>query len=411
MQNDHFWFTHVRLETGYRLENGVVTGTETGIFHMRVEQGNIAQIEPETFVFEDSLPKRDMNGKLMLPSFRDMHIHLDKTYYGGPWKAPSIATNGIFTRFEEERELLPKQLPVARERAGKLIELLLQAGTTRIRSHCNIDPSIGLQNLEATLQAAEDYTGKAGIEIVAFPQHGLLLSQSFSLMREALRNGASLVGGVDPATVDGDIEKSLQTTMELAVEADADIDLHIHDGGHLGLFTFQRLADLTEEAGWQGRVTISHALALADIPQEKAAAFADRLAGLGISIASSVPLGRTIPIPLLHERGVKIWLGDDSITDHWSPSGKGDVLEKAGTLAERFHLVDEVELGQTLGFITGGVTPLNRNGERMWPRVGDEASVVFVDAGCSAEAVARRSERVAVFFKGNLVAGALPAAR
>ncbi|KHF37265.1 N-isopropylammelide isopropyl amidohydrolase [Paenibacillus sp. P1XP2] len=251
MQNDHFWFTHVRLETGYRLENGVVTGTETGIFHMRVEQGNIAQIEPETFVFEDSLPKRDMNGKLMLPSFRDMHIHLDKTYYGGPWKAPSIATNGIFTRFEEERELLPKQLPVARERAGKLIELLLQAGTTRIRNHCNIDPSIGLQNLEATLQAAEDYKGKAGIEIVAFPQHGLLLSQSVSLMREALRNGASLVGGVDPATVDGDIEKSLQTTMELAVEADADIDLHIHDGGHLGLFTFQRLADLTEEAGWQ----------------------------------------------------------------------------------------------------------------------------------------------------------------
>ncbi len=124
-----------------------------------------------------------------------------------------------------------------------------------------------------------------------------------------------------------------------------------------------------------------------------------------------MPLGRTIPIPLLHERGVKVWLGDDSITDHWSPFGKGDVLEKAGTLAERFHLVDEVELGQTLGFITGGVTPLNRNGERMWPRVGDEASVVFVDAGCSAEAVARRSERVAVFFKGNLVAGALPAAR
>ncbi|MDR9856276.1 amidohydrolase [Paenibacillus sp. VCA1] len=411
MRSDHFWLTHVRLETGFQMENGAVTGTETGIYHIRVEKGTIAQIEQETFVFEDNLPKMHMNGKLMLPSFRDMHIHLDKTYYGGPWKAPGIARNGIFTRFEEERALLPRQLPVARERAGKLIELLLQAGTTRIRSHCNVDPSIGLKNLEATLQAAEDFSGKAEIEIVAFPQHGLLLSQSVSLMREALRNGASLVGGVDPATVDGDIEKSLQTTMELAVEANADIDLHIHDGGHLGLFTFQRLADLTEEAGWQGRVTISHALALADIPREKAAAHAERLARLGISIASSVPLGRTIPIPLLHEQGVKVWLGDDSITDHWSPFGRGDMLEKAGNLAERFHLVDEVELGQTLGYITGGITPLNRGGEQTWPRVGDEASVVFVDASCSAEAVARRAQRVAVFFKGRLAAGAIPAAR
>lgn len=403
MQDAQYWLTDVRLETGYRYENDAVTETETSLFHIRVENGKIAEIISAASKLEDPLPKRHMNGSLMLPSFRDMHIHLDKTYYGGPWKAPSIPANGIFTRLEEERELLPRLLPVARERAGKLIDLLVGAGTTRIRSHCNIDPVIGLGNLEATLQAAEDYKGKAEIEIVAFPQHGLLRSQSVSLMRQALKNGASLVGGVDPATVDGDIEKSLETVMELAVEADADIDLHIHDGGHLGLFTFQRLADLTEEAGWQGRVTLSHALALADIPQEKVAAACDRLAGLGISIASSVPLGRTIPIPLLHERGVKVSLGDDSITDHWSPFGKGDMLEKAGTLAERFHLVDELELGQALGYITGGITPLNRSGEQVWPRVGDEANVVFVDASCSAEAVARRAKRLAVFFKGNLV--------
>lgn len=66
---------------------------------------------------------------------------------------------------------------------------------------------------------------------------------------------------------------------------------------------------------------------------------------------------RTIPITLLREKGVKVSLGDDSITDHWSPFGKGDSLEKAGTLAERFGLSDERSLGQTLGFITGGVTP------------------------------------------------------
>ncbi|WP_136604304.1 amidohydrolase family protein [Paenibacillus dokdonensis] len=403
MQDAHYWLTHVRLETGYLLNQGTVAGTQTSLFHVRVENGKIAEVVSVDTVLEDMLPKRDMQGYLMLPSFRDMHIHLDKTYYGGPWKAPTIPANGIFTRLEEERELLPKLLPVARERAGKLIELLNRAGTTRIRSHCNIDPVIGLRNLEALLLAAEDHRGKASIEIVAFPQHGLLQNGVVPMMREALNSGASLVGGVDPATVDGDIERSLHTIMELAVEADAPIDLHLHDGGHLGMFTFKRLADLTEEAGWQGRVTLSHALALADVMPAEAAQMADRLASLGISVASSVPLGRTIPIPLLRSRGVQVSLGDDSITDHWSPFGKGDMLEKAGTLAERFHLADERALGEALGFITGGITPLDPDGNQVWPRPGDEACMVMVEASCSAEAVARRSRRKAVIHNGNIV--------
>lgn len=405
MQN--YWLTDVRLETGYRYENGAVSGTETGLFHIRIANGKIADITAASAALEDTLPKKAMHGRLMLPSFRDMHIHLDKTYYGGPWKAPSVPANGIFTRFEEERELLPRLLPVARERAGKLIELLLRAGTTRIRSHVNIDPVIGLRNLEETLKAAEDYRDRAEIELVAFPQHGLLGGQTVSMMREALRNGASLVGGVDPATVDGDIDKSLCTIMDLSVEADADIDIHLHDGGHLGLFTIQRLADLTEQAGWQKRVTVSHALALADLTPEKAAETADRLAQLGISVASSVPLGRTIPIPLLQARGVEVMLGDDSIMDHWSPFGKGDMLEKAGILAERFGLSSERALGQSLRYITGGITPLNGEGQQAWPRIGDEASAVLVEASCSAEAVARRSKRQAVLLRGNLVSGSL----
>lgn len=407
MADKDYWLTNVRLETGYRYEIGTVTGTETALFHVRILDGKISEIVPADQPFETNIPIRNANRYLMLPSFRDMHIHIDKTYYGGPWKAPSIPVKGLLTRLEEERKLLPCLLPVAKARAEKLLDLLTHAGSTHIRTHCNVDPIVGLKNLEVTLQAVEAYKGKASVEIVAFPQHGLLRSQSVSLVREALRNGASIVGGVDPATIDGNIEKSLHTVMELAVEADADIDLHIHDSGHLGIFTFQRLAALTEEARWQGRVTISHGLALADISLQEASQAAELLARQRISITSSVPLGRTIPIPLLSEKGVQISLGDDSITDHWSPFGKGDSLEKAGILAERFGLNDERSLGQVLGYITGGVTPLNRAGQRMWPNIGDEADLVLVDASCSAEAVARRARRVAIFFRGNLVVGEL----
>ena len=407
MADQAYWLTNVRLETGYRYEGGTISGTETDIFHIQIRDGFISAIVPADTPLETHLPKREGHKHLLLPAFRDMHIHLDKTYYGGPWKAPTIPAKGILTRLEEEQELLPRLLPVTEERAGKLLELLLQSGTTHIRSHCNVDPVIGLRNLEAMLRVAEAYKDKASIEFVAFPQHGLLRSGSVPLVREALRNGASLVGGVDPATLDENIEKSLQAMMELAVEADADIDLHLHDPGHLAIFTYKRLAALTEEAGWQGRVTLSHALALAHISHREAAEVAELLAHQGISIASSVPLGRTIPIPLLHEKGVNVSLGDDSIIDHWSPFGKGDVLEKAGILAERFNLSDERSLGQTLKFITGGITPLNETGQQVWPQVGDAANLVLVDASCSAEAVARRARRVAVIHQGNPVTGSI----
>ena len=160
-----------------------------------------------------------------------------------------------------------------------------------------------MKNLEAVLRAKEAYKDKVALEIVAFPQHGLLRSDSISLVREALRSGASLVGGVDPATIDENIGKSLQTVMELAVEANANVDLHIHDPGHLGIFTFKRLAALTEEVGWQGRVTISHAMALADVSINEASEVAALLAHHGIDITSSVPLDHTIPIPLLDRKG------------------------------------------------------------------------------------------------------------
>ncbi|QPQ31477.1 amidohydrolase [Lysinibacillus sp. JNUCC 51] len=403
MTDKTYWLKNVQLETGYRYLYGTVTGTETESFHVQVTAGKITDIVSVDKPLETNFPVKDAKNYLMLPSFRDMHVHLDKTYYGGPWKAPSIPTKGIITRLEEEELLLPKLLPVATERAEKLLNLLTSKGSTHIRAHCNVDPVIGLKNLEATVRAVEAYKEKATVEIVAFPQHGLLRSDSVQLVREALRNGASLVGGVDPATIDGDLEKSLQTVMELAVEANADIDLHLHDGGHLGIFTFKRLAALTQEAGWQGRVTISHALAFADISRAEVNEVAELLAKQGISIASSVPIGHTIPIPLLQEKGVNVSLGVDSVMDHWSPFGKGDSLEKAGTLAERFGLSDERSLGQTLRYITGGITPLNIEGEHAWPKVGDNADFVLVDASCSAEAVARRATRKAVVFKGNFV--------
>ncbi|MFP9129850.1 hypothetical protein [Niallia sp. BSM11] len=111
------------------------------------------------------------------------------------------------------------------------------------------------------------------------------------------------------------------------------------------------------------------------------------------------------PVSFLHDKGVQVAVACDNIFDSWSPFGNGDILERASTLAQLSGRSTEQKLAETLGFITGGITPLNKNGQQVWPKIGDEASIVFTEASCSAEAIARRSNRPAVLYKGKLVAG------
>ncbi|MGE7903398.1 amidohydrolase [Peribacillus sp. NPDC094092] len=402
-----FWLTNALLESGYQLDNGVITGTKTECSHLLIKDGKIAEIVSSIETFTDNLPKKDAKRLLVLPSFIEKHCHLDKTYLGEPWRAV-IPADTVVDCSEMEKRILHSLPTTTKERAETMLGILVGNGSTHVRTHVDLYPEIGLRNLEAVKQALDRFSGKLTHEIVAFPQHGLLRSQSKSLIREALRQGADLVGGVDPATVDGDIEASLVEMMDLAVEANVGVDLHLHDEDYLGIFTMNRLAALTVEAGWQGRVAISHAFALGEIPDEEAREVASMLAEAGITIVTALQHSETMPpIQILQENGVTVAVGCDNIFDSWRPFGNGDVLERACRLTERFNLRNEYSLSQALGTITGGKTPLDKAGKRVWPQPGDEANMILVDASCSAEAVARRTKRKAVIFRGNIVAGGL----
>ena len=135
---------------------------------------------------------------------------------------------------------------------------------------------------------------------------------------------------------------------------------------------------------------------------------AARLSELGISIASMIPFGRRVmPIPVLEAKGVKVFTGTDSVVDHWSVFGSGDVLEKAKLAAQLYGWTDEYELSQALRIATAGPTPLNAAGEQVWPKVGDPADCVLVAASSAAETVARLPPRRAVLHHGVLAAGSL----
>jgi len=402
-----YWLTNVRLETGYIQDEKGVYETKTELFHLKIQDGKIVEKQQQSFSIPSGENTVDGKCSLAIPAFKEMHNHLDKTYLSLDWKSPTPAKN-LKDRLRMEAMELEELAPTTKQRASAMIDLLLSHGSTHIRTHVNIDPYIGLKNLEGIKTALEDYSDKLTYEIVAFPQHGLLTENVIPLMKEAMRSGAQLVGGLDPAGIDRNIEKSLFEVMNLATEFDADIDIHLHDRGNVGFYTVDKLAEMVDASKWHNRVAVSHAFSLGEVPVTQQEEIAAKMSKLGMSIMSTIPITSTLPpIELLDQNGVNVYLGCDGFYDSWGPYGTGDVLEKVTRYSELYRKSDERSLAQTLKYATGGPTPLTKDGEVAWPLVGDKANLVLVNASCSAEAVARTPEREAVIFNGKVVFGKL----
>ena len=410
IKDKHYYLDDVLLETGFNYRDNTVIGTQTSLQTLEINEGKIAAILPNKQHTNSELSYYSAGGKLMLPAFRDMHIHLDKTFYGGPWQAPgSREGKTILDMIALEQKLLPELQPYTQERAHALIKLIQSKGSTTARSHCNIEPVSGLKNLEALITVLNEHQQDLTCEIVAFPQHGLLLSKSEPLMREAMQAGAHYVGGLDPTNVDGAMEKSLDTMFQIALDYNKGVDIHLHETSPAGRAAIEYMIDTVDKnRSLRGKVTISHAFALATLTPEQADETAKRLAEQQISIASTVPIGTLhMPLKTLNENGVFVMSRTDSVVDHWSPFGLGDMLEKANLYAQLYTRPDELSLSRSLAIATGNKLPLNNKGQQVWPVVGDDASFVLVDASCSAEAVARISPRQASFHKGYLASGAV----
>ncbi|MEI3854709.1 amidohydrolase family protein [Ensifer sp. CCNWLW38] len=404
----HYILTGVRLEEGFVYDGDIVVATRTALYALEIKDGAIVALHAQNANLPEGVPRYQAHGQLLLPTMRDMHIHLDKTFYGGPWQAPRPRQGKtIMDMIALEEKLLPQLLPTSRERAEGLIALLQSKGSTVARSHCNIDPVSGLKSLEHLQQALENHRDDFVCEIVAFPQHGLLHSKVDGLMREAMQMGVQYVGGLDPTNVDGAMEKSLDAMFQIALDTGKGVDIHLHETSPAGVAAVNYMIDTVEKnPALRGKVTISHAFALTTLAPEALEETATRLAEQKISIASTVPIGGLMmPLPQLTQKGVFVMTGTDSVIDHWSPFGSGDMLEKAYLYAQLYRGSDEFRLSRSMSIATGGILPLDDKGKRAWPNVGDEASFTLVGASCSAEAVARVPARTATFHKGRLVSG------
>lgn len=224
-------------------------------------------------------------------------------------------------------------------------------------------------------------------------------------MKEAATLGIDYVGGLDPGAVDGDMKKSMDFVVQLALDHKKGIDIHLHEGGASGLKTVEFLIDrVNENPILKGKTFISHSFVLAELEKQKLEEVAEKLAGAGIGIISTVPFGKLImPIPTLYKYGVDVRTGNDSIVDHWNTFGTGSILQKANLMAQLYGYSTEFELSRCLKLATHNILPLDDKGNRQWPQAGDKADLVLVDASCSAEAVSRVSQVRSLIHKGKIV--------
>ncbi|RKE82719.1 amidohydrolase [Chryseobacterium sp. AG363] len=392
---------NVRLETGFEYENEEVIGTKTGLFSIEIEDGKIKTVKAN----DPASKAIDAKGYLMLPAFRDMHIHLDKTLYGLPWQALSPKRRTVKDMIAYEQEIIPELLKTSVSRAEQLISLQQHYGTHFARTHFNIDPTSGLKSLEHLEQALENKRDSFKAELVAFPQHGVYYTESAPLMKEAAQlKSVEFIGGLDPLSIDGSIEKVMDFTVQLALDHNKGIDIHLHEAGESGMKTISCLIDKAmENPALQGKTFVSHAFALAHLSPKETEQIAERLAAGKVGIASSVPFkGKIMPIPTLKKYGVNVLIGNDNVQDYWSTFGSGNMLQKANLIAELYGYATEYALSRALQFATQSTLPLDEKGKQQWPKAGDEAAIVLTDASCSAEAVSRMSEIKALMNDGNL---------
>ncbi|MGX7012788.1 amidohydrolase [Vagococcus silagei] len=397
----------VLLETGYKYDRETVIATMTETKDILIEEGFFTKIEAEIEI-EPEMTVIDARGQLLLPAFKEMHTHLDKTYFGGDWRAVKATPNGIFSRMEEEASLLPEQYATLEERAHQLIRHYIEEGHTHIRTHVNVDPVMKEKHMEKIVPLLKGYEDQITYEIVAFPQHGILRNgpEFIHVLEKAIELGATHIGGVDPAMVDRDVDGYYQVLFDLAEKYRLGIDIHLHDRNSLGLFEMNRLLDIVEEREFKMPITFSHAFALADIKEIELEKIAERFVKNRVLICSTIPIGDgpiTIPVKRLSELGVKVSCVHDSLTDHWDPFGTGDTIQKLNQLTERFGFIDEMSLGQALKYATRGITPLNETGEQKWPKVGQPANALLVDAVSSAHLIARRGPISTVISRGTIL--------
>ncbi len=381
-----------------------------------IEDEHIVEVAPGAARAADE--RVDAAGGLLLPAYIDTHVHLDKVLIRDQLaEHDGTLAGAIGAIHAAKRDYI---VDGVRRRARAVIEASVLTGTTRLRSHVDVDTIGGLVPLDGVLTAAQDCADIAEVQVIAFPQEGLLRDPGAAeLMAEAMERGATVVGGMPhwEATEDEQREH-VRICFELAARYDADVDMHVDETDDGSVRTLAMVLDETERSGWQHRVTVGHVCALSAADDE----YADRVIGdcarLGVTVVSNpvtnlVLQGRgdrglvrrgTTRVAELLAAGVGVAFGQDCVQDGFYPYGRGDMLEVALISAHAAHLTTLREQHQALAAVTTTPAAAWHLGWRYGVAAGARADLQLYAASSWPEVLRLQDPPRQVWFRGSTVA-------
>ena len=318
---------------------------------------------------------------------------------------PHRSGSSLEDRIRGERDLRQEYGLDPRRQSERLLRQSVAFGTTHMRSHVDVDTRIGLAHVEGVLATREACRDLVDLQLVAFPQSGLMVREgTLGLLDGALSLGCDVVGGLDPCSMDRDPKGHLDAVFGLAEKHGKPVDIHLHEAGEMGAFSVEMIVERARALGMQGQVVISHAFCLGMPDRARVAGLVERLADARIHVATAAIVSRPNPdARQLAGAGVTLFCGNDGVRDTWTPFGNGDMLERAKMLALLNNFRTDQDLEQALAACTSsGAEALGYADYGL--EVGRSADLFLIDAETVGHAVVEHMPRRLVMKRGKVVA-------
>lgn len=392
---------------------------EKPLVDIGVRDGRIAAIEEH--LDRKGKEEIDAEGRVALPGFIEPHLHLDKAFLHRRLPArlgtldEAIRITGILKAKQERNDVL--------ERSRRVLDMAISNGTTLIRAHPDVDPIQGLIGVETALELREEYRDLIDLQIVAFPQEGVLKTRGvLELMRKALSLGADVVGGCPYNEVSWDDTRAhIDAVFELAVEHGRPVDMHVDfadDASDQRFASTEYIARKTIEMGYQGRVALGHVTSLASLTPDRLEPLIALLREADITIVTLPatdtylsgrkdvvnPRRGVTPVRALANGGVNVAYSSNNVRNAFTPFGKADPLQIGNLLAHLIqfgtleHQADILKMSTKNAARAVGLT------DTYGLAVGKQADFMILDTLVVADALLDLPARSWVFKRGRVAA-------
>ena len=373
-----------------------------------VESGRLVAIEP-------GLPAEgeiyDAGGRLVCGGFVETHIHLDK----------SCIIDRCAPETERQPHVVKRVAAVKRDftvedvraRARRTLEKCISHGATRMRTHVEIDPGVGLSGFEGVAALVDEYKWAIDIELCVFPQEGLTNNPGTDeLIVAALKRGAKAVGAAP--NYDDDPAGQIRRIFELAREFAVEIDMHLDFGNTPEAMDIHLVCELTEQYRLGGHVAVGHMTKMSTLPPDEFEKMARRLADAGVAV-TVLPatdlflMGRDqefnvrrgiVDANLLVEHSVNCSISTNNVLNPFTPYGDCSLLRMANLHANVLQVSHTHRLAECFRMLTTRSARL-LNLPDYGIAIGNPADIVVIDALSPAQAVAEICQPLAVFKRGR----------